>query len=258
MKKWLIGCLVTGLLLVVVVCGAAYWFVWRPLAASGGDFMGQVDELKKIGEAEQAVKNKSSYTAPVDGKLSAAQVNAFVTVQQTIHDKMGPDFAVLEEKYKKMSEQETAPNDANLKDIMGAYSDITGLVAKAKQAQVEALNVQNMSLEEYRWIRDQVSAALPYLAVDAPTPDVAPDAATTATEDAVKDENAVADKAVNDAIAEAQKAAAEAVKESIPGGQQIGDVMQGPEGEAARANIELLRPHKELLYKTMTSAWLSM
>ena len=47
MKKWLIGCLVTGLLLVVVVCGAAYWFVWRPLAASGGDFMGQVDELKK-------------------------------------------------------------------------------------------------------------------------------------------------------------------------------------------------------------------
>ncbi|MGH8049770.1 MAG: hypothetical protein ACREPB_03820 [Arenimonas sp.] len=255
MKKWLIGCLVTGLLLVVVVCGAAYWFVWRPLAASGGDLMGQVDDLKKIGEAEQAVKNKSPFTAPVDGKLSAAQVNAFVTAQQTIHDKMGPDFAVLEEKYKKMSEQETAPDDASLKDVMGAYADITGLMAKAKQAQVEALNVQNMSLEEYRWIRDQVSAALPYLAVDAPAPATNTD---TATEAVVTDDNAVADKAVNDAIAEAQKAAAEAVKESIPGGQQIGDVMQGPESEAARANIELLRPHKELLYKTMTSAWLSM
>lgn len=251
MKKWLIGCLVTGLLLVVVVCGAAYWFVWRPLAASGGDFMGQVDDLKKIGEAEQAVKNKSSFSAPVDGKLSAAQVNAFVTIQQTIHDKMGPDFAVLEEKYKKMSEQDGNSQEPSASDIMGGFADMTGLMAKAKQAQVEALNVQNMSLEEYRWIRDQASAALPYLAVDAAPP--APDA-----EPAVTDENAVADKAVEDAIAKAKEAAAEAVKESIPGGQQIGDVIQGPEGEAARANIELLRPHKELLYKTMTSAWLSM
>lgn len=252
MKKWLIGCLVTGLLLVVVVCGAAYWFVWRPLAASGGDLMGQVDDLKKIGEAEQAVKNKSSFMTPVDGKLSAAQVNAFVTIQQTIHDKMGPDFAALEEKYKKMSEQDGTSQEPSANDIMGGFADMTGLMAKAKQAQVEALNVQNMSLEEYRWIRDQASAALPYLAVDAAPP--APDAVP-----AVTDENAVvADKAVEDAIAKAQEAAAEAVKESIPGGQQIGDVMQGPESEAARANIELLRPHKELLYKTMTSAWLSM
>jgi hypothetical protein len=247
MKKWLVGCLIVGLLLLVVGGGAAYWFVWRPLSAAGGDFMGQVDELKKIGEAEQAVKNQSPFTAPADSKLSIAQVNAFVTVQQTIFDKMGPDVAVLEEKYKKMGENGT-PENADLKDVMGAYADITRLMSKAKQAQVAGLNVQNMSLEEYRWIREQVSAALPYLTMDKPAPEQV---------DAPTDQSA-AEAAANDAVAKAQEAAANAIKESIPGGQQIGDVMKGPESEAARANIELLRPHKELLYKTMTAAWLSM
>ena len=254
MKKWLVGCLITGLLLLVVGGGLFYWLVWPRLSAAGGDFMGQVDSLKKIGEAEQAVKNQSSLTAPANGKLSGAQVIAFVTIQQTISDKMGSDFALMEEKYKKMGEQNAKPADASLNGVMGAYADITSLMAKAKGAQVTGLNVQNMSMEEYRWIRNQVSAALPYIAMDAP----ASDAPSAVNEGAVTDEKAVADRAVKNAIAQAQEAAAEAVSESIPGGQQMGDVLRGPESEAARANVEMLRPHKELLFKTMTAAWLSM
>ena len=254
MKKWLVGCLITGLLLLVVGGGLFYWLVWPRISGVGSDFVGQIDSLKKIGEAEQAVKNQTSFTAPADGKLSIAQVTAFVTIQQTIFDRMGSDFALMEEKYKKMGEQDQKSADPTAKDVMGAFADMTSLMAKAKEAQVAGLNVQNMSMEEYRWIRDQVSAALPYIAMDAPAPDAVP----AATEDAVTDENAIANKAVKDAIAKAQEAAAEAVKESIPGGQQMGDVMQGPEGEAARANVEMLRPHKELLFKTMTAAWLSM
>ncbi|HPO23286.1 MAG TPA: hypothetical protein PK135_01280, partial [Arenimonas sp.] len=98
-------------------------------------------------------------------------------------------------------------------------------------------------------------AALPYIAVDVPAPATtsAPDAtATTARE------NPSVDAAVNDAIAKAKEAAAESMKQNIPGGEVIGDAMQGPESEAVRANVELLRPHKELLFKTMTEAWLSM
>lgn len=256
MKKWLVGCLVTGLILLVLGGGLFYWLVWPRISGVGSDFVGQIDSLKKIGEAEQAVKNQTPFTAAADGKLSIAQVTAFVTIQQTIFDKMGPDFALMEEKYKKMGEQGGTSADPSAQDVMGAFADMTGLMAKAKEAQVAGLNVQNMSMEEYRWIRDQVSAALPYLAMDAPAQ--APDAKPAVTEDAVTDENALADKAVEAAIAKAREAAADAVKESIPGGQQIGDVMQGPESEAARANVELLRPHKELLFKTMTAAWLSM
>ncbi len=254
MKKWLVGCLVTGLILLVVGGGLFYWLVWPRISGVGSDFVGQIDSLKKIGEAEQAVKNQTSFTAPADGKLSIAQVTAFVTIQQTIFDKMGSDFASMEEKYKKIGEQNEASADPTAKDVMGAFADMTGLMAKAKEAQVAGLNVQNMSMEEYRWIRDQVSAALPYIAIDAPASDALP----AVTEGAGTDENTAADKAVKDAIAQAQEAAAEAVKESIPGGQQMGDLMQGPEGEAARANVEMLRPHKELLFKTMTAAWLSM
>jgi hypothetical protein len=257
MKKWLVGCLITGLLLLVVGGGAAYWFIWRPLSAAGGDLMGQVDDLKKIGEAEQAVKNQSTFTAPTDGKLSPAQVDSFVSVQQIISDKMGPDFAVLEEKYKKMGEQDSKTADPSIKDVMGAYADMTSLMAKAKEAQVIGLNARNMSMEEYRWIRDQVSAALPYMAMDvpaAPAPDANAPADTTSTDKAV-----VADAAVKDEMDKAKDAATDAVLANVPGGQQIQDAMQGgPESEAARANAELLRPHKDLLLKTMTAAWLSM
>ncbi len=266
MKKWLIGCLVTGLILLVLVGGAAYWFIWRPLSASGSDFMGQVSDLKKIGEAEQAVKNQASFTVPADGKLSPAQVTAFVAVQQTILDKMGADFALMEEKYSKMAEQDSAkPDDTNLKDVMGAYADITSLMAKAKQAQVAGLNAQGMSTEEYRWIRDQVSAALPFITMDTPVP--ATDAKQAAASpdnsaNAPLDKDAVAKAGVEDAIAKAQdaarQAAEQAVRDAIPGGQTIQDAMQGADSEAVRANAELLRPHKELLFKTMTTAWLSM
>lgn len=260
MKKWLIGCLVTGLILLALGGGLFYWLVWPHISGAGSDIMGQVSDLKKLGEAEQSVKNQSSYTAPVDGKLSPAQVTAFVAVQQTISDKMGPDFALMEEKFKKMDQMENKPAEPDLKDIMGGFADMTKLMAKAKQAQAEGLNAQNMSMEEYRWIRDQVSAALPYLTMDvtAPVTDVEPVTAA----DKVTDENVVAEEAVKQAIAKAQEAAQEAAKqavqESIPGGQQIGDLIQGPENEAVRANVELLRPHKELLYKTMTAAWMAM
>lgn len=263
MKKWLVGCLITGLLLLIIGGGALYWFVWRPLAAAGGDFIGQVDDLKKIGEAEQAVKNQTAFTAPADGKLSGAQINAFVTIQQTLLDKMGPDFALMEDKYKKMGENATSET-AGLNDVMGAYADITSLMAKAKEAQVAGLNVQNMSMQEYRWIRDQVSAALPYLTMDAAT--TAPDAAAsnkaatpadtnTTTEAAATDKNAIAEAAVKDAIAKVKDAAGAAVEESIPSQQEL---LGGADTEVARANAELLRPHKELLFKTMTAAWLSM
>jgi len=228
--------------------------------------MGQVSDLKKIGEAEQAVKNQASFTAPVDGKLSPAQVTSFVAVQQMILDKMGADFALMEEKYSKMAKQDSAqPNDTNLKDVMGAYSDITSLMAKAKEAQVAGLNAQGMSTEEYRWIRDQVSAALPFIAMDAPAPvaDAKQDMATpeeTATVPVDKD--AIAKAAVEDAIGKAQdaakQAAEEAVRDAIPGGQAMQDAIQGADSEAVRANAELLKPHKELLFKTMTTAWLSM
>ncbi|MEO8001401.1 MAG: hypothetical protein ABI644_05955 [Arenimonas sp.] len=248
MKKWLVGCLITGLLLLVVGGGLAYWFIWRPLSAAGGEFMGQVDDLKKIGEADQAVKNKSSFTAPVDGILSGAQINAFVTIQQTISDKMGPDFALLEEKYKKANETSESKADPNLKDVMGAYADMTKLIGRAKQAQVEALNVQNMSLEEYRWIRTQVSSALPFIAMDPPKP-----VAAVSTDSATPmEESTEVDTATNDAMAQAKEATDAAMKQV----QEMQDAM--PDGAAAKANAELLRPHKELLFKTMTAAWLSM
>lgn len=260
MKKWLIGCLVTGLVLLVIGGGLFYWLIWPRISSAGSNFIGQVDDLKKIGQAEEAVKNQSSFTAPADRKLTAAQVTAFVAIQQTISDKMGPDFALMEDKYKKMSETQTNPADTNLKDVMGAYADITRLMAKAKEAQVAGLNDQNMSSEEYRWIRNQVSAALPYLSMDMPAHDAsqAPETPATPADNKPTDKNAAAQAAVDDAIAKARKATAEALKQNMPGGEEMQDAKQGMDSPAIRANVELLRPHMELLMKTMTAAWVGM
>ncbi len=258
MKKWLVGCLITGLLLLIVGGGALYWFVWRPLSTAGGDFMGQVNDIAKIGEAEQAIKNQGPFSAAVDGKLTPVQVAAFVSVQQAVMDKLGPEFTAMEEKYKKMGEQaQQNSQDTNLKDVMGAYADLTSIMAKAKQAQVEALNAKNMSLEEYRWIRDRVNEALPLIAMDVPATGT-PETPTAPAETTATNTDAQAEAAINDAMAKAKDAAKEAMKQNIPGGEEFGNIMQGADTEQARANAELLRPHKELIMKTMAATWLGL
>jgi hypothetical protein len=258
MKKWLVGCLITGLLLLIVGGGALYWFVWRPLSAAGGDIMGQVNDMAKIGEAEQSVKNQEPFTAAADGKLTPLQVTAFVSVQQAVLDKLGPEFTAMEEKYKKMAESKSqGSQDGNLKDVMGAYADLTSLMAKAKQAQVEVLNSKNMSLEEYRWIRDRAYEAMPLIAMDTPAT-TTPDAQAAPADNTGTNQDAQAEAAINDAVAKAKDAAAEAMKQNIPGGEDFGNIMQGADTEQARANAELLRPHKELIMKTMAATWMGL
>ena len=51
MKKWLIGCLVTCLVLLAIGGGLFYWLIWPRISSAGSDFIGQVDDLKKLGQA---------------------------------------------------------------------------------------------------------------------------------------------------------------------------------------------------------------
>src|SRR5690606_36571843 len=44
-------------------------------------------------------------------------------------------------------------------EAVGAYQDLFGLIADARRAQVDALNAQRFSQDEYRWVRARIFEA---------------------------------------------------------------------------------------------------
>jgi hypothetical protein len=164
MKKYVIGCAVAALLL-LGVGGIALWFlVLKPATQLAGDAVdGARSGLGQIGAIAQTVDrmrrmdekivNRSAYSASADGRIEASQVTRFLAVQSATLGVLGPEFAKLE----------------SARQVEGMLPIAEGLTAvarlgtsgiAAKTAQVEALNAQGMSLDEYRWIRSAGIAEL--------------------------------------------------------------------------------------------------
>jgi hypothetical protein len=203
MKKGLIGCLVVGLLLIVVGGGLAYWFVLRPMWASASASVDSVKELAKIGQASEQIKNTSEFTPPADGTLTAAQVAMYLGVQEAVQAQIEGKVDAIKVKGEAIEAKAKAEgHDVGVSDGMALMSEMTALIAKAKQAQVEALNRNNTSESEYAWVREQIYGALPFAGTDA-----------------------------------------------IP--EQL-------KGQVNEANVNLVRPHKDVLTKAMGNTMIGM
>lgn len=268
MKKGLIGCLVVGLLLVVVGAGLAWWFIARPawhMVSAGTE---SAQQWAKAADLEKSVTNQSPYTPPADGKLTPAQVQAFMAIQDSVAAMLGADTDALKKKYEAMdAANKSAGKDTDMGQAMGAISDLGGLVAKGREAQVAALNQHGMSLEEYRWIRGQVMAALPFVTAPAPaSASTAPGTVAVITADggAVFDKptDAESQKQMDEALAKLPPDARQAMEEARAAGEKaktaMAEINNQPDVQAARANAELVRPYKDRLEKLIGSAWLSM
>lgn len=271
MKKGLIGCLLVGLLLVVVGAGLAWWYFVRPAWRAVSSGTESVQQWAKAADLEKSVTNKSAYTAPADGLLTAAQVQTFMAVQESVEQAMGQDAAALKKKYDAIDAQKKADGkDVDFSTAMGAVSDLGGLVAKAREAQVAALNQHNLSLEEYRWIRAQAMAAIPFIES---SPGAEPASASTSGAPVViatdkgaavfaAPTDAASQKANDEAMAQLPPEARQAMAEAKAAGEkakaEMAEFNNQPDVKAARANAVLLRPYKERLEKLMGSAWLSM
>jgi hypothetical protein len=68
-------------------------------------------------------------------------------------------MAALEAKYKYFLEKKDV-GYADGPALLQAYGDLAATWIAAKRAQVDALNAAGLSLEEYRWIRDEAYRAL--------------------------------------------------------------------------------------------------
>lgn len=159
MKKIAIGCLIV-LALAAVGLGVAGYYAYRwaePMIESGGDYLDRAREMARLGER---VQNQSTYTPPDNGELTAAQVDRFIAVQTRVRDELGARWKDVEAKAAEI-QAKTKDNQRELTfaEFTGVFSDLAGLYTDARRAQVNALNVQRFSDDEYSWVRNRVYEA---------------------------------------------------------------------------------------------------
>lgn len=156
MKKLVIGCGLALLLFGITAAVAGYYFVVRPARA----FMASMTELSEVADLDTALTNTSPYTAPADAALNAAQVQRFMAVQSAVKTQLGTRFEQLKAKYDQLDgEMNEGKRSLRLSETVGAYRDLFSLISDARTAQVNALNAQNFSRDEYRWVRLRVFEA---------------------------------------------------------------------------------------------------
>ena len=160
MKKLAIGCGIALLVTGVAAAGVTY-FLYRQVASTFSQFA----ELAKIPELEREVRNRASFTPPSTEELTEAQVEKLLQVQSHVRQRIGEQMKAFEGKYKALAEKQKA-DLADAPELLAAYRDLAATWIDAKRSQIDALNAANLSLDEYRWIRDQAYRALGQAFVD--------------------------------------------------------------------------------------------
>lgn len=213
MKKFLIGCL--GVFLILAVGGSAltYFFVIKP----GMQVFTEFAELgQQFEQANQSIENTANFVPPANFELDPSRFDRFLAAQRDIRTSLGNRLQELDEKYRAFDQSQGGSEQAGIADVIGAYGDFFGLLLDAKNAQIDALNAQNFSLEEYSWTRNQV-----YRAIGQPVGLIA------------IGENFSLDQMMNlEAEAEAEG------EQAIP-----------------QSNIDLVEPHREELMEMLALAW---
>lgn len=161
MPKILLGCL--GVLVLLTVGGVG--IVWYKFGDDISQGVSAVQGMAKIGtefeELNDSIDNTSSHTPPSDGVLNEQTFERYMAAQRLMRGRLEGRLEELQQKYENIDEEiDQRGGQAGIGDVMGAYGDLADLLLDAKRAQVEALNAQDFSLEEYGWVREQVYRAL--------------------------------------------------------------------------------------------------
>lgn len=156
MKKLVIGCGLALVLFGVAAAVAGYYFVVRPARA----FMASMTELSAVADLDTALTNTSAFAAPADAALTPAQVQRYVAVQDAVKARLGSRFAELKTKYEQLDGTlNEGQRSLRVTEAVGVYRDLFGLIGDARRAQVDALNAQQFSRDEYSWVRLRVFEA---------------------------------------------------------------------------------------------------
>ena len=162
MKKAAIGCV----LLLVLLAGAATtasYMIYHKVSSAVSGFA----ELGSLPALDRSVHNQTRYVPPASGELTREQLQRFLRVQQTVRAHLGTRANEFRRRYRELLEKDSVViTDAH--QLVSAYRDVATGYVDAKRAQVNALDDAGFSLDEYRWVRAHVYAALgvPLMAID--------------------------------------------------------------------------------------------
>jgi hypothetical protein len=168
MGKFVIGCLGVGLLLSVAGIGVVWWKFGDDISAGVGMVTGGIEaagEFAKLQEEfeelDATVANRAAFSAPADAQLGEERFERFMQAHAQMRGVLEGRLQELDAKYEQQKQDlEAEGGEMGLAEIADAYGDLAALLLDAKRAQVEALNAQDFSLEEYRWTRNVVYKAL--------------------------------------------------------------------------------------------------
>jgi len=157
-KKLLIGCLVL-LVLGGIVAAVGSYFLYR--AASGVVERAQnyLQGMNELGELEKQITNRAPHVPPASGELTEDQVQRFVRVQDSVRASLGQRFEEIEKKYEHLKGGPDANRQPSVTEMMTALGDLANLFVQARRFQVNALNHERFSQDEYSWVRDQIFQA---------------------------------------------------------------------------------------------------
>lgn len=163
MKKVLIGCLLATLLL-GVLAGVALYVAWgfvSPVIRTVTDVTEGVTKLGGVADIEQDLTTTTPFIAPESGALSAAQVERFVRVQRQVRLALGTRAESFAAKYRELSgrQPDGTPRVPSLPELLGGVGDLSNVYLEAWRAQVQAMNADTFSREEFSWVRARVYQA---------------------------------------------------------------------------------------------------
>ena len=110
---------------------------------------------------DQKLVNTSDYAGPASGELTADQVQRFLRVQAHVKATLGARAEAFTEKYKELGT--TRPDGTEVPRRCPSCSPGSATCRKvyldARRAQVDALNTEKFSREEFSWVRLRVYQA---------------------------------------------------------------------------------------------------
>lgn len=158
MKKFLVGCLVVLVVLVVAGGTAGYFFVIKPAWEIAG---GVQEFVQEYAELNEQIERQDGFEPPPDGGITSEEFQRFLVAQRDMRESMTGELEALEERIDTMKQElEAEDREAGIGEMFTAYQGLGELLIKAKRAQVEALNRYNFSLQEYLYVRNQTYRAL--------------------------------------------------------------------------------------------------
>jgi hypothetical protein len=151
-KKLTLGCLGLGLLVLILGGYFIYTLLVKPVA-------GGISTLRDIHGANERIVNRAPYQPPATGEMTAAQVERFVSVQTAIRQGLQEKFSEFQNKYEEIGD-DWERRDPTIREFTNVMGDALKLYAVAKRLQVNALNREGFSLEEYHFVRQSFYHAL--------------------------------------------------------------------------------------------------